>query len=170
MVLNITRYALLALPTRCNTLHVTSPHCNTLQHTHLCIVLQLTANTLRHAATCTTANGAQHHEICVVRALNTLQHTAPHCTTPQHAHTRCNTLHVTAPHCITLQHAHLGILLNIMRNVACTSNALQHIATHTSTHNNTQRHAAIHTPGCDAQYHEIYVARASTVTAPQLAA
>jgi len=88
------------------------------------------------------------HASLVIMPLDTLQHTAIHCSMLQHAATRCNTLQTlqqTATRCNTLQHA------------ATRCNTLQHTAAYprpavimTATHCNTLQHTATH---CNAPNH-----------------
>ena len=95
--------------TRCNTLHVTMTHYNTLQHTTTLQHMQLTA--------CQTYSYRKY-----VRC-NSLQLTATHCKALPH----CNTLN-------TLTHTHIESIGDIPRAVSrphCTT--LQHTATHCNT-------------------------------------
>jgi len=95
---------------------------------------------------------------------NTLQRTAPHCTTHVRTHCNYNTLQHTATHCCnTLQHtatmqmsgsAHDRGRVNCiatLQHTATHCNTLQHTATHcitlqhTATHCNTPQHTLQHT-------------------------
>jgi len=108
-------------------------HCNTHVHIHTCI------NTL----TCWNK-----------LPCNTLQRTAAHCNTLQHATTRCDThIHIdtcinAATYCNALQHT--ATHCNTLKHAATRCNTLQHTATHcntpqhTATHWNTLQHTATH--------------------------
>jgi len=76
---------------RCNTLHRTATHCKKLQHT----ATDCNRHSLQNRHTATHCNRKRKRDLLwlqiVHRSQITLQRTATHCNTLQHAATRCNT-------------------------------------------------------------------------------
>ena len=78
---------------------------------------------------------------CFITSHNTLQHTAPYCTTLHHTAPHCTTLQPTAPHCPTLHRTaphctalhHTAPHCTTLRHTAPHCTTLQHIAAHCNT-------------------------------------